>query len=70
MISEHAEVFVASIEALYGSACMSEATEELRKIWDQVLLAGKASADQVEALRQLRSKYIQGGCQDNAFSSS
>ncbi|RCV15897.1 hypothetical protein SETIT_3G094800v2 [Setaria italica] len=43
---------------------------ELRKIWDQVLLAGKASADQVEALRQLRSKYIQGGCQDNAFSSS
>ncbi|TKW24441.1 hypothetical protein SEVIR_3G051000v4 [Setaria viridis] len=43
---------------------------ELRKIWDQVFLAGKASADQVEALRQLRSKYIQGGCQDNAFSSS
>ncbi|CAL4910505.1 unnamed protein product [Urochloa decumbens] len=43
---------------------------ELRKIWDQVFLAGKASADQAEALRQLRGKYIQGGWQDNAFSST
>ncbi|CAL4895868.1 unnamed protein product [Urochloa decumbens] len=43
---------------------------ELRKIWDQVFVAGKASADQVEALRQLRGKYIQGGWQDNTFSST
>ncbi|CAN6345162.1 unnamed protein product [Urochloa humidicola] len=43
---------------------------ELKKIWDQVFLAGKASADQVEALRQLRGKYIQGGWQDNTFSST
>jgi len=43
---------------------------ELRKIWDQVFFAEKASADQVEALRQLRGKYIQGGWQDNMFTSS
>ncbi|XP_025807556.1 RNA polymerase II-associated protein 3 isoform X1 [Panicum hallii] len=43
---------------------------ELRKIWDQVFLAEKASADQVEALRQLRGKYIQGGWQDNMFTTS
>ncbi|CAN6336204.1 unnamed protein product [Urochloa humidicola] len=43
---------------------------ELKKIWDQVFVAGKASADEVEALRQLRGKYIQGGWPDNAFSSS
>ncbi|CAL4903058.1 unnamed protein product [Urochloa decumbens] len=43
---------------------------ELRKIWDQVFLAGKASANQAEALRQLRGKYIQGGWQDNTFSST
>ncbi|CAN6340483.1 unnamed protein product [Urochloa humidicola] len=43
---------------------------ELRKIWDQVFLAGKASADQAKALRLLRGKYIQGGWQDNAFGST
>ncbi|TVU18044.1 hypothetical protein EJB05_34111, partial [Eragrostis curvula] len=37
---------------------------EMRKIWDQVFLEN-ASADQIEALRQLRGTYIQGGCQDN-----
>jgi len=43
---------------------------ELRKIWDQVFFAEKASADQVEVLRQLRGRYIQGGWQDNMFTSS
>ncbi|WVZ96080.1 hypothetical protein U9M48_041762, partial [Paspalum notatum var. saurae] len=41
---------------------------ELRKIWDQVFLAAeKASADQMEALRRLRGKYIQGGWQDSVL---
>ncbi|KAL6594606.1 hypothetical protein ACP70R_048344 [Stipagrostis hirtigluma subsp. patula] len=43
---------------------------ELRKIWDQVFLVEKASADQMEVLRQLRGKYIQGGWHDNMFTSS
>jgi hypothetical protein len=41
---------------------------ELRKIWDEVFLAEKASADQVEVLRQLRGKYNRGGWQqDHVF---
>lgn len=43
---------------------------ELRKIWDQVFLAEKASADQMEALRQLRGRYIPGGWQDSIVTSS
>ncbi|EES18955.1 RNA polymerase II-associated protein 3 isoform X2 [Sorghum bicolor] len=44
---------------------------ELRKIWDQVFLAEKASADdQMEALRQLRGRYIPGGWQDSMLTSS
>ncbi|KAJ1261442.1 hypothetical protein BS78_09G029800 [Paspalum vaginatum] len=43
---------------------------ELRKIWDQVFLAEKASADQMEALRRLRGKYFQGGWQDSMLTSS
>ncbi|EEC78452.1 hypothetical protein OsI_18314 [Oryza sativa Indica Group] len=43
---------------------------ELRKVWDQIFLAETASADQVEALRQLRAKYIQEGLQDNMFTSN
>ncbi|KAL5203254.1 hypothetical protein ABZP36_014206 [Zizania latifolia] len=43
---------------------------ELRKVWDQIFIAETASSDLVEALMQLRSKYIQGGWQDNMFNSS
>lgn len=44
---------------------------ELRKIWDQVFLAEKALADdQMEALRQLRGRYIPGGWQDSMLTSS
>ncbi|XP_062180792.1 uncharacterized protein LOC133885153 isoform X2 [Phragmites australis] len=43
---------------------------ELRKIWDQVFLDERVSADQMEILRQLQGKYIQGGWQDNMFTSS
>ncbi|XP_052157366.1 uncharacterized protein LOC127775099 [Oryza glaberrima] len=43
---------------------------ELRKVWDQIFLAETASADQVEALRQLRAKYIQEGLQDSMFTSN
>lgn len=44
---------------------------ELRKIWDQVFLAEKALADdRMEALRQLRGRYIPGGWQDSMLTSS
>ncbi|XP_062230638.1 uncharacterized protein LOC133928357 isoform X2 [Phragmites australis] len=43
---------------------------ELRRMWDEVFLVEKASADQMEVLRQLRGKYIQGGWQDSMFASS
>lgn len=36
---------------------------ELRKIWSQTFLVETASPDQVEALRRLQAKYVQGGWQ-------
>ncbi|XP_044962708.1 RNA polymerase II-associated protein 3 isoform X1 [Hordeum vulgare subsp. vulgare] len=43
---------------------------ELRKIWGQTFLAETASPDQVEILRQLQAKYVQGGWHDDMFTLS
>ncbi|KAM3406891.1 hypothetical protein ACQJBY_000753 [Aegilops geniculata] len=44
---------------------------ELRKIWGQTFLVETASSpDQVEALRRLQAKYVQGGWRDDVFTLS
>ncbi|KAF6982431.1 hypothetical protein CFC21_000819 [Triticum aestivum] len=43
---------------------------ELRKIWSQTFLVETASPDQVEALRRLQAKYVQGGWHDDMFTLS
>ena len=43
---------------------------ELRKIWGQTFLVETASPDQVEALRRLQAKYVQGGWHDDMFTLS
>ncbi|KAM0886660.1 hypothetical protein ACQ4PT_029565 [Festuca glaucescens] len=40
---------------------------ELRKVWGQTFLVENASRDQVEALKLLQAKYVQGGWHDDMF---
>ncbi|XP_040254406.1 uncharacterized protein [Aegilops tauschii subsp. strangulata] len=43
---------------------------ELRKIWGQTFLVETAAPNQVEALRRLQAKYVQGGWHDDMFTMS
>ena len=43
---------------------------ELRKIWGQTFLVETAAPNQVEALRRLQAKYVQGGWHDDMFTLS
>ncbi|XP_047096015.1 RNA polymerase II-associated protein 3-like isoform X2 [Lolium rigidum] len=40
---------------------------ELRKVWGQTFLVENASRDQVEALKLLQAKYVQGGWDEDMF---
>ncbi|KAK1692659.1 hypothetical protein QYE76_009356 [Lolium multiflorum] len=40
---------------------------ELRKVWGHTFLAENASRDQVEALKLLQAKYVQGGWHEDMF---
>jgi hypothetical protein len=52
---------------LLSSACLILFWSELRKVWGQTFLVENASRDQVEALKLLQAKYVQGGWHDDMF---